>query len=315
MKIARIHTLLLTVTCLFIVLVIFSCKKENSGTLAPQDEEQANVSATQSDAEAENVFDGVFNDVLGVNKDVALGGTGIFGRNGATGYEPSYSNGRLVSTTQLPSCLTVTIEHTTANTFPIQIILDFGHTGCLANDGHFRKGKIIITYSNRLLYPGASATAAFQDFYIDSISVENWSTLKISNVGTQDKLQFQVDIDTRLSKPNGNYSEWHSSKTIKQTLGSATSSPLDDVFAIEGDATGKVRSHDIIVAWEAKVTKPLVKKFSCRWISDGTVNIRRANLSSNSQWVGALDYGYRYGNCDNKALLAINNQTYEITLR
>ena len=111
MKIARIHTRLLTATSLFIVLVIFSCKKETSGTLAPQDEEQANVSATESDAEAENVFDGVFNDVLGVNKDVALGGTGIFGLNGATGYEPSYSNGRIVSTTQCrartasPSCL------------------------------------------------------------------------------------------------------------------------------------------------------------------------------------------------------------------
>lgn len=315
MKIARVHTRLLTATCLFIVLVIFSCKKETSGTLAPQDEEQANVSATESDAEAENVFDGVFNDVLGVNKDVALGGTGIFGRNDASGYEPSYSTGRIINTTQLPSCLNVTIEHTTTNTFPIQITLDFGATGCVANDGHWRKGKIILTYSNRLLYPGATATAAFQDFYIDSIFVENWSTLKISNIGTGDKLQFQVDIDTRLSKPNGNYSEWHSSKTTKQTLGSTTSSPLDDVFAIEGSATGKVRRNDIIVAWEAQVTKPLVKKFTCHWISDGTVSIRRANLSSNSQWVGTLDYGYRYGNCDKFAQLTINGVTYEITLR
>src|SRR5215471_12955262 len=315
MKIARIHTRLLTATCLLILLVIFSCKKENSGTLGAQDEEQANVAATQSDAEAENVFDGVFNDILGVNKDVALGGTGIFGRNDATGYGPSYSNGRIVSTLQLPSCLNVTIEHTTTNTFPIKIILDFGSTGCLANDYHSRKGKIIITYSNRLLYPGATATATFQDFYIDSIYVENWSTLKISNVGTQDKLQFQVDIDTRLTKPSGNYNEWHSSKTIKQTLGSTTSSPLDDVFAIEGSANGKVRSNDIIVAWEAQIAKPLVKKFSCRWISDGTVNIRRANLASNSQWVGTLDYGYQYAYCDDRALLTINGVTHEITLR
>lgn len=315
MKIARILTRLLTATCLFFVLIIFSCKKENSGTIGAQDEEQANVAATESDAEAENVYDGVFNDVLGVNKDVALGGTGIFGRNDAGGYQPSYSNGRLASTMQLPSCLNVTIQHTTTNTFPIQITLDFGTTGCKANDGHWRKGKIIITYSNRLLYPGATATAAFQDFYVDSIYVENWSTLKISNIGTQDKMQFQVDIDTRLTKPNGNYSEWHSSKTIKQTMGATTSYPLDDVFAIEGSATGKVRRNDIIVAWEAQVTKPLVKRFSCRWISDGTVNIRRANLSSNSQWVGSLDYGYQYANCDNRALLTINGVTHEITLR
>src|SRR5215470_12721830 len=256
MKIARIHTRLLTATCLFAVLVIFSCKKEHSGALASQDEEQANVAATESDAEAENLYDGVFNDVLGVNKDVALGGTGIFGRSDASGYQPSYSNGRIISTTQLPSCLNITIQHTTTNTFPIQITLDFGSTGCKANGGDGREGKIIVTYSNRLLYPGATATAAFQDFYVDSIYVENWSTFKISNIGTQDKLQFQVDIDTRLTKPNGNYSEWHSSKTTKQMLGSTTSSPLDDVFAIEGSANGKVRNNDIIVAWEAQIAKP-----------------------------------------------------------
>jgi hypothetical protein len=315
MKIARIHTLLLTATCLLVLLVVFSCKKENSGTLAPQDEEQANITATQSDAEAEDVFDGVFNDILGVNKDVALGGTGIFGRNDATGYGPSYSNGRIVSITQLPTCLNVTIEHTTANAFPIKIVLDFGTTGCVANDGHSRKGKIIITYSNRLLYPGATATAAFQDFYIDSIYVENLSTLSISNIGTQDKLQFQVNIDTRLTKPDGDYSEWHSSKITKQMLGSATSSPLDDVFAIEGSATGKVKSNDIIVAWEAQVTKPLVKKFSCHWISDGTLNIRRANLASNSQWVGTLDYGWPSANCDRYAQLTVNGVAHQITLR
>ncbi|HET9825402.1 MAG TPA: hypothetical protein VFP87_08710, partial [Chitinophagaceae bacterium] len=207
MKIVGIPTRVLTAIFLLAPFIIFSCKKETSGTLTPQDEEQVNVVATQSDAEAENVFDGVFNDVLGVNKDVAMGGTGIFGRNMAGSYGPSYLNGRIDN---VPSCLNVTIEHTTTNTFPIQIILDFGSTGCLANDGHWRKGKIIITYSNRLLYPGATATTAFQDFYIDSIHVENWTALRIANAGTQDKLQFQVDIDAKLTKPNGNYSEWHS---------------------------------------------------------------------------------------------------------
>lgn len=315
MKIVYVPARLLTAIFLFVILLIFSCKKETSGTLTSQDEEQANITATQSDAEAENVFDGLFNDVLGVNKDVAMGGTGIFGRNASGSYEPSYLNGRIDNTSQLPPCLTVTIEHTTTNTFPVQIILDFGSTGCLANDGHWRKGKILITYSNRLIYPGATATTAFQDFYVDSIHVENWTLLKIANTGSQDKLQFQVDIDGKLSKPNGNYSEWHSSKTIKQIYGYVTSSPLDDVFAIEGSANGKVKRNDLIVAWEAQITKPLVKKFTCRWISDGTVKIARANLSSNSQWAGVLDYGFAYGNCDNRALLTVNGVTHEITLR
>src|SRR5512143_1971686 len=95
MKIVTVPTRLLTAIFLLAIVIVFSCKKETSGTLTSQDEEQANRAATQSDAEAQNVFDGVFDDVLGVNKDVAMGGTGIFGRSAAGNYEPSYLNGRV----------------------------------------------------------------------------------------------------------------------------------------------------------------------------------------------------------------------------
>lgn len=315
MKIPGNAARLLTAIFSSAILVVFSCKKETSDTLSPQDEEQANVAATQSDTEAESVFDGVFNDVLGVNKDVALGGTGIFGRNIASNYGGSDLTGRIDNTSLLPSCLSITIEHTTTNTFPIRITLDFGTTGCTANDGHSRKGKIIITYSNRLLYPGASATANFQDFYLDSIHVDNSSAVKISNSGTQDKLQFKVDVDAKMAKSNGNYSEWHSSKTMTQIAGSLSTSPLDDVFTVSGGASGKIKRTDLIVAWDAKIDNPLVKKFGCHWISVGTVRIARQNLSANSQWYGLLDYGN--GVCDMYAKLTVygSGRTYQITLR
>ena len=307
-------TRLSTAVFLTAILIIFSCKKETSDTLTPQDEEQANVAATQSDAESEDVFNGVFDDVVGVNKDVAIGSTGIFGRTMATNYGYSDADGRVDNTLLLPSCLHTTIE-TTANTFPIKITLDFGSTGCVANDGHWRKGKIIIAYSSRLLYPGAVATTNFEDFYIDSIHFDNATTLKISNTGSTDKLQFTVEIDAKLAKPNGSYSEWHSRKVVTRIYGNLTTSPIDDVFTVDGYASGKVKRSDLAVGWEAKITKPLVKKFACRWISDGTVTIARLNLSSSSQWVGTLDYGYLNGTCDNRALLTVNNKPHEITLR
>ena len=315
MKILGTPANLATSIFLFAMLIIFSCKKEHSDTLTPQDEEQANMAATQSDAESEDVFNGVFDDVVGVNKDVAIGSTGIFGRSLADGYGATDVNGRIDNTTLLPTCLHTTIEPSVNTTFPIKITLDFGTTGCIANDGHFRKGKIIITYSNRLLYPGAVATTSFQDFYIDSIYVDNSTSFKIANTGTTDKLEFTTNIDAKLSKPNGRYSEWHSHRVITRTYGNLTTTPLDDVFTVNGSASGKVKRSDLVVGWEAKITKPLVKKFACRWISDGTVTIARLNLSSNSSWVGTLDYGFQNGNCDNRALLTLNGNTYEITLR
>jgi hypothetical protein len=99
--------------------------------LSAQDEEQANVIASQSDAEAENVFDGVLNDALGVNADVGLGGTGIFGRASAGTYGTFGIDSREDNVSQLPACLNIAIEHlSTSAAFPLRITLDFGSTGC-----------------------------------------------------------------------------------------------------------------------------------------------------------------------------------------
>jgi hypothetical protein len=77
-----------------------------------------------------------------------------------------------------------------------------------------------------------------------------------------------------------------------------------------------VKRNDIIVAWKAAIKEPLIKKFTCRWISKGIVAIARENLSSNSQWTGSLDYSVpNNGGCDNQALLRINGRELQITLR
>ena len=312
MKFLKNPAQLLLTLFLFIIITILSCKKETSGT-NDQDEALANISATESNAEADDVFNGVFDDVLGVNANVGMGGTGIFGRKAGASNGTSYADGRIDNSTLLPPCLNITVAQKTADPFPVTITFDFGSTGCAANDGHWRKGMIVIDYSNRLLIPGASASVKFEDFQIDSIAIDNSTTYTIANTGTQDNLQFTVDVNAKLSKPNGNYSEWYSHKIISRTEGNLTTTPLDDVFKIEGKATGKTRRSDLIVAWKAEITDPFIKRFTCRWISQGVIKTGRENLASNSQWFGVLDYGY--GNCDNRATLTVNGVKYEITLR
>ena len=140
---------------LFTVLSIFSCKKENSGVSA-DDQENASLSAAESNAEAEFVFNDVFDNVMGVNNDVGMQGTGVFGR-------VMNSNGE----NERPlSCFTVAIKQLAAPaTFPLQIIIDFG-AGCEGKDGHVRKGKIIAEYTGRLIVPGKSASVTFDGFYM-----------------------------------------------------------------------------------------------------------------------------------------------------
>jgi hypothetical protein len=297
----------LLVTSLFFSFLIFtSCQKENSGNA--ENETAASKASSESDAEAEVVFNSIFDDVMGVNDDVGMAGTGIFGRVNPGDPSGSTLYGRGDST----HCFTVTISHPTSNPFPKQIVIDFGN-GCLGRDGHVRKGKIIIVYTNRLIFPGAKATTTFHNFFIDDIKVEG--THIIENTSTVNvNRQFTVDvINAKLSKPNGNYTQWNSHKVITQISGLVTINiPHDDSFKIEGSAHGQAKRGNLVVAWQSTITVPLIKRFACRWIVEGRIRTVRVNNSTNSPWVAVLDFGN--GNCDNQATITINGVTHQITL-
>jgi hypothetical protein len=196
--------------------------------------------------------------------------------------------------------------------------MDFG-TGCTGRDGRTRSGKIISTYTNRLFYPGATATTTFDGYTVDSIKVQG--TLTITNQGEvistnciRHKWKVVVE-NAKLIKPNGNYTEWNSTKTITQQDGMCT--PFvhtDDIYKIEGGAHGKVKRGDLLIAWNSEITDPLIKKFSCRWLVKGVIRIVRLNLTTNSPWVATINYTYPNGDCDDKALVTINGVPHNITL-
>jgi len=283
----------------FSLLTAVSCKKETSQSGSDNDQEiAASKASSESDGQAEVVFNGVFDDVMGVSDEVGMFGTGVFGR--------------------INACPTVTVLHLNApNQFPIKIILDFGVTGCVGNDGHLRRGKIVTEYTNRLIVPGAMATTVFDGFYVDSVKVEG--THKITNTTNPVNTtpahprQFKVDVTgAKLSVPSGNYSEWESHKTITQFEGQSTNDPRDDVFKVEGSANGRVKRGNLLVAWQSNIIEPLIKRFNCRWIVKGKVRTVRLNTAVNSPWIAILDFGN--GNCDNQAVITINGVSHQITL-
>ncbi len=293
MKLLSISVKLAAIAFFSFLLIFTACQKENSqsGTDNEQEVEAAKASS-EADGDAEIVFNGVFDDAMGVNDEVGIAGTGIFGR--------------------VTACPDVLIERLgLPNAFPVKITLDFG-TGCTGRDGHFRKGKIITTYTNRLIIPGAMATTIFDGFYFDTIKVQGQH--KITNTSQIGSRQFTVDIiDAKLTNPSGNFIDWESHKVITQIEGLGTNIPLDDIFRIEGHSNGKVKRDNLIVLWESNITEPLVKRFNCRWIVKGKVRTVRRNAASNTPWFALLDFGN--GNCDNQATITINGVTFQITLR
>src|SRR5437016_6290612 len=93
-------------------ILIFSCKKENSGRLTDAEEKDANFISSDADAEATIVFNGLFDDVMGANlsrnEGLQVGCTGIFGLNSIGNTSTGGSTGRGDS---LPPCATVTVLH------------------------------------------------------------------------------------------------------------------------------------------------------------------------------------------------------------
>ena len=307
-----------TLSCTWLIAALFlisfiigSCKKELSDSnLTPQQEEDIATTASQSETETELVFNDVFDNVMGVNAEVGLGGTGVFGRTAASGS----LNGRENGIDSVPSCVILTVTHLNApDLFPVKIVIDFG-SGCIGKDGHTRSGKIITTYSGRLTVPGKSATTTFDGFKIDSISVQGTHTITNSTTAGSNQRQFSIEIsDAKLSKPSSNYSQWTSQRVITQVEGNGTPDlAIDDVFTITGSAHGKVKSGNDLFAWHSEIVEPLRKRFGCHWVSKGVLKVWRETLTSNSQWAATLNYGD--GTCDFLATLTINGTAKTIKL-
>ncbi|MFM1857820.1 MAG: hypothetical protein RLZ05_880 [Bacteroidota bacterium] len=292
MKKTSLSKALLLVSTLAISIV--ACKKEKSNTQDPVEQYEMSVSklSSESDTEAEIIYDGIFDDAMGVNDEVGMGGMGIFGR--------------------LNACPTVIVTRPNAPApFPVRIVLDFG-TGCVARDGHYRKGKIIHVYTNRLIIPNAVVETAFENFYFDSTKVEGTVRIKNTTENTTGP-RFQINVNNgKLTRPNGNFISWNSEKVRTQIEGMTTPLPVDDAFKTTGGARGQVKRDTTLVGWNATIVEPLLRRNNCRWIVKGSVRTVRENTNTGTRYVGLIDYGT--GTCDNTATVTINGVTYTITL-
>jgi hypothetical protein len=300
----RTTNLVLSTLCGLLIssAILVSCSKENTESLSATEKEEFATTASEADIETEAVSNDVFDNAMGVNSEVALGGTGVFGSANMEQSGGIYGPSGIDSLTR---CFNVSVVRLDANAlFPVRVTIDFG-AGCTGPDGRTRKGKIITTYTKRLLLPGAVATTTFDGYYINNVKVEG--THKITNVSTDNKFSFKIEISGKLTNADGNYREWSSVKTLTMVEGSTTITPQDDVFSLTGTATGIVKKADKLYQWSTEITSPLIKRFNCRWIVQGSITHKKGDTR-----VSVLNYGE--GDCDNQASLTVNSQTRIITL-
>lgn len=256
-----------------------SCKKTNDIQLEDK-------ILSQDDAYAESTFENV-SDMADEAYDMK------------TGNQLKSTEGNRIF---LSDCATVTLDTTV---FPRELTIDFGEENCLCNDGKYRRGRIIITFTGRYRDPGTVITHGFEDYYVNDKSVDG--TKVVTNMGENENgnLYFTIEVVGVIQKPdNGGTFSWNSSRVREWIQGSDTKNRWDDIYLVTGTAHGTRPSG---LTWDREIMTPLRIELACRFIVSGTIEIRPQDRP-----VRLLDYGN--GDCDNVATITVNGETYTIYL-
>lgn len=275
----------LTALAIGAITVFFACKKEDKEGADEQKDVQI-MSIAQKEAE----INAVYEDAFEVTLEFSAREKGL---NGETRKAP----GGPEQYTRYCEGVDFTMDPPDLTTWPKTVLIDF-LDGCTDQGGRTRKGALRITLNKPIFQQGAVATITFDNYYVNDIKVEG--TQRLENLSTG--YSYSV-TGGKLTYPNNQVIEYSGSRTVMLKGGAETPLVLDDdVYEISGNATLK----DSLIAAQVSITEKLQRKLNCAYIDKGILTITANGHTA------TLDYGN--GDCDNKALLTLNDKTKEITL-
>lgn len=192
------------------------------------------------------------------------------------------------SPTAKSSVLACSIIHVSSGDYPKVYTIDYG-TGCTENQ-LTRKGKLEITLSGPVISTGSKLTIKRIDYSINGIKLEG--TIEYTNTTTVETVpQWSrkvtngkfTDLQGRVYLNSGIH-------TVKQTAGVQTPFVLEDNVYEMTEGTHTVTTENG-ASLTLTVQEPLIKKYSCLFISKGKLKVEGGYLK------GVIDYGNN--DCDN----------------
>ena len=202
------------------------------------------------------------------------------------------------------SCPTVTFAQP-EGTWPNTITIDFG-ASCTRPDGRVLSGKIIVDQTDEIRNAGALRTITHDNFFVDGVQIEGTRTWTNNGKNAADQWSYtKTATDMKLTFEDGTTTTWSKVRTSTLIAGGDTDTHYDDVWSSEGTASGVNRNG---VDFSANITEPLIKRASCRWISEGVLEM---TLGVRTR---SLDFGN--GACDRFGTITLNNgESFVIRLR
>ena len=247
---------------------------------------------TQTASDSEQA-EGIADEAINISDNAARGGSEVARLSG--------TEGRLDA---MSGCATITKDTLSE---PKVITIDFGPVNCQCNDGRYRRGKIIVTYSGgRYFDIGSVKTITFDNFFRNDNKVEG--VRKVTNNGQNASGQWTWTISAenmKITRPDGTFHTWNSTRLRTMINGYSTQQIWsDDEYTITGSATGVNKNG---VAYSAMITTPLHRLMSCRWIDSGVIEI-----TPETGPVRTMDFGN--GDCDNLLTVSVGTRSRTIEM-
>jgi len=259
-------------------MVFISCKKENNNNKGSASDIEIAESSTVAESDYNDV--GILVDQAAITGDVnyrLANGSSTWSQEGSLG----------------SSCASIGID-TVSSTHTV--FIDFGTSNCLCNDGRYRRGKILATFTGRYRDQGTVITITFGNYFVNDYQVMGTKTITNQGNNSSGHLVYAIQVDGSIVKPNnGGTSTWSSTRQREWTAGQVTPSWADDEYSITGTASGTTAGG---ISYTVTINKPLVRKVSCRWFESGSFSV-----TPQGEPARTLDFGN--SGCDANAIFSV----------
>jgi hypothetical protein len=199
------------------------------------------------------------------------------------------------------SCATITINPFDYTTFPKTIIVDYGTSNCLCEDGNYRRGKLNITITGWLKDSGAVYTTIPENYYVNNQLVQGQHI--ITNLGrdANQHWTYKVDADANITVTNGIIHHTVHRNNSWIAGDSTLINKLDDEWLVSGNGSGTTTDD---TPYTYNIVTPLLVKGNCQWITAGILQVNCSGITVN------IDFGN--GECDGISIVSYNGQNYTI---
>ena len=194
-----------------------SCKKDKN--------EQEEKDKDTSSASDQSLASSIDNDMTSISDEAGRTYT-------VSSFKTSGVEGLLAA-----SCATVTVDSSAAPSRTITV--NFGTTNCLCNDGRYRRGSIVYSFTGKYRDSLTVITVTPQNYFVNDNQVTGSKTISNQGHNAANHLVYQIAANMQIIKSGGAGTiTWQANRTREWMAGESTLAWSDDMYSITGIASG-----------------------------------------------------------------------------